>query len=115
MKQEKDATTRIAKYNKLREEIKNMPGDGDFDGGKAKSAKERAATQTIPINNNEMFDTTPLNIEKDKKSKDSNFKDAPIFKKYQSNKTLLMILYGVLAFVVLCVLIALIVWMAKTL
>ena len=114
MKQEKDATTRIAKYSELREEIKNMPGTTSIDKEKGKNKEEYAATRTIPINNNEMIETQALDIN-DGSNKRKQFKDAPIFKSYQNKKLLITILYCLIGAVILGLLIWLIVWMSRSL
>ena len=113
MKQEKDATTRVAKYSELRNEIKNMPDDGSFNDVNGKNNRNYTKTQTIPINNQEMFETSPLNIEE--KGKNKKFNNAEVFKKYKFNKHLVTLLYVLIGVAVLVLLICLIVWMAKTL
>lgn len=115
MKQEKDATTRVAKYSELREEIRNMPGTTSINKEKGKNKVEYTATTTIPINNNEMIDTQALNIEDGTSSRKKQFKDAPIFRSYQTKKVFITILYCVIGAVILGLLIWLIVWMSKTL
>lgn len=114
MKQEKDATTRIAKYSELREEIKNMPGTTSLEKEKGNNKEEYAATRTIPINNNEMIDTQALDIN-DGASKRKQFKDAPIFKSYQKKKLFVTILFCLIGVVILALLIWLIVWMITSL
>ncbi len=115
MKQEKDATTRVAKYSELREEIKKMPGTTSINKGKGKNEQEYAPTRTIPINNNEMIDTQALDIDEGAESRRKQFKDAPIFKSYQNKKLLITILYCLIGAIILGLLIWLIVWMSKTL
>jgi hypothetical protein len=115
MKQDKDATTRVAKYSELREEIKNMADTTSINKGKSKKDQDYAPTRTIPINNNEMIDTKALDIEEGIESRKKQFKDAPIFKSYQNKKLLITILYCLIGAIVLGLLIWLIVWMSKTL
>jgi|SRR5574344_9082 hypothetical protein len=114
MNNDNNQTTRVKKYEDLRNEISKMDDKGQKE--KKSSAKRNtiSTTTTIPINNNEGIDTEA--IEKTApESKDTKVAAAPIFKSYQTKKIIITSLYILAAVGILCLVIALIVWMVNTL
>ena len=112
MNNDNNQTTRVKKYEDLRNEIKNMD---DNVGKKDKSVKKTTSSMiTIPINNSEGIDTTAIDVSS---SSEDNKKAevVPIFKSYQTKKIVVTILYILVALGILCFVIALIIWMVKTL
>jgi cadmium resistance protein CadD (predicted permease) len=112
MNNDNNQTTRVKKYEDLRNEIKNMDESGVKKGKSVK--KTTSATTTIPINNNEGIDTVAINTTVDSKD-NKKVETVPIFKSYQTKKIIVTVLYILAALGILCLVIALIIWMVKTL
>lgn len=112
MNNDSNQTTRVKKYEDLRNEIKSMDDNVEKKGKKIK--KITTSMTTIPINNSEGIDTTAIDVSS---SNDDNKKAevVPIFKSYQTKKIVVTILYILAALGILCFVIALIIWMVKTL
>lgn len=111
MEKNRNDTSRISKYSKLREEIQGMHDTSAVDLNKENFRHGR--TKTIPININDKIDTVPLETHNQRTTGSNNVKISPLFKKYQRNNLIKNILYGVAGLTIIVLVIIVIVLMAK--
>jgi len=113
MNKDNNATTRVKKYEDLRKEISLM-NEENKKSKNSGSKRTISITTTIPINNNDGIDTEAI-TKVAPTSKEVKVTPAPIFKSYQTKKIIVTSLYIVAAIGILCLVIALIVWMVNSL
>jgi len=106
-KDNNNATTRIKKYEDLREEISKLDSDSTSFKGEKKNKNNYSSTVTVPINNNDSMETKNIEVVPNKKTR-----NAPIFQSYQKKNIIRIALYALAALIVLAIVVWFIVWMS---